>query len=97
MNALLWLGGILGGCALVWLIVNFLLNKFRPQIIAFIVKYAKTVVVMIFKYADKGCDILRDKGNKQTSDEIRSIVVAIADELAVEIPKIAKKQLYDND
>lgn len=97
MDALLWLGGVLGGTALVWLVINFLLNKFRHKIIAFIVKYAKAALVIVFKYADKGCDILRDKGNKQASEEVRKMIIEVADELAVSIPKIARKQLNDND
>ena len=48
MNALLWLGGILGGCALVWLIVNFLLNKM--VLCKHFVKFFYSVLHLTFPY-----------------------------------------------
>ena len=78
------------GIPIVWLVANFLLDKFRAVIIQFIVDKPFT---WIGDYVDRACDLLRDKGNKEAADKMRGILADAMDAGA----KRFRAKIYDSD
>jgi len=90
LKGLLIGGGAALGLSILWLVVNFLLDKFRAKIIQFIVDKPFT---WLGDYADRACDLLRDKGNKDAAKEMRGILADAMDAGA----KRFRKELYNGD
>lgn len=78
------------GTGLFWVVVRFLLNRFRKPIAMFI---ASKGIRILARWLDGICDWFRDHGDKPTAKIIRGI----AQDSIEKAPKIFREELYDND